>query len=543
MPAPGTEKWSELLGIDAASIAQQTLEKEFRKKEADAIAQEVADSDNDVNVKHEDAFKAAKESLNFLAAMAMPTVFQYLYPKLFLAAWQLMTDAVGKVRDFTQLVLGIPRGFGKTTLVKLFILFCILFTNKKFILVNSAIQDLAENILADVCDMLNEKNISKVFGDWKIGLEKDTLNLKKFAFRGRTIILAAMGAGGSLRGLNLKNERPDVMIFEDVQTRECADSKVQSDTLERWMVGTAMKAKSPHGCFFLFVGNMYPTPYSILRKLKKNPKWTKFICGGILADGTSLWEELQPIQQLLSELDNDVEMGHEDIFAAEVLNDENAKLNTKVKLEKINEWPYNNELDRPQGKFIIIDPATKKKNADAITISYFEVYDGTSAIADIDEGSYSPMETIKHAIFLALKYRCNLIAVEATAYQSTLLFWFEHVCKELDIAGFEFVELHTGGYSKNSRITNGIKMMSKGELRVHPRCRGAVINQLSAWNPLKRDNIDGILDTIAYAPACLETYGHLMTIEGEITSIEYDQARVQNGSQGNLSYLPSTYKH
>jgi hypothetical protein len=535
MPAPGTEKWSELLGIDAASIAEATLGAEFRKKEADAVAAEA--QEDDINVKHEDAFNAAKDNLNFLAAMALPSVFQYLYPPLFIAAWSLMTTAVHKLRDFTQLVLGIPRGFGKTTLVKLFILYCILFTNRKFILVNSAIQGLAENIIADVVDMLNEKNIQKVFGDWKIGREKDTLDIKKFAFRGRSIILAAMGAGGSLRGMNLKNERPDVMIFEDVQTRECADSKVQSDALERWMVGTAMKAKSPHGCFFLFVGNMYPTPYSILRKLKRNPKWTKFICGGILSDNTSLWEELQPISQLLSELDNDIEMGHEDIFAAEVLNDENAKLNTKVKLEKINEWPFN-EIDQPQGKYIIIDPATKKVNADAITISYFEVYDGIPAVCDIDEGSYSPLETIKHAIYLALKHNCNLIGVESTAYQSTLLFWFDHVCKELDIAGFEFVELHTGGYSKNSRITNGIKMMSKGELRVHPRCRPLVINQLSAWNPIKRDNVDGILDTIAYSPAMIELYGHLMTIEGEIVSKEFESARTLSADEQSCSIIP-----
>jgi len=535
MSAPGTTKWEEALGIDPVTLTREKLEEDFAAKQAEALGMD--DVDSEVHVKHDEAFDAARQDLNFLAALAMPTVFQYMYPALFLAAWGLMTVAVQKVRDFTQLVLGIPRGFGKTTLVKLFILFCILFTKKKFILINSAIQDLAENIIADVIDMLNESNIIKIFGDWKVGVEKDTLNLKKFAFRGRTIILAAMGAGGSLRGLNLKNERPDVMIFEDVQTRECADSKVQSDTLERWMVGTAMKAKSPHGCFFLFVGNMYPTPYSILRKLKRNPKWTKFICGGILQDGTSLWEDLQPIKQLLSELDNDIEMGHEDIFAAEVLNDENAKLNTRVKLDKINEWPYA-DVDKPQGKFIIIDPATKKKNADLITITYFEVYDGIPAVCFIDEGAYSPMETIKHAIYLGLKYKCNLIGVEATAYQSTLLFWFDHVCKDLHIGGFEFVELHTGGYSKNSRLTNGIKCMSSGEIRVHPDVRGAVIAQLGAWNPLKRDNVDGILDTIAYAPAMIELYGHLMTFEGEIINIEYENAQVRDST-----FLPPTTFH
>lgn len=87
------------------------------------------------------------------------------------------------------------------------------------------------------------------------------------------------------------------MIFEDIQTREQADSQIQSENLEKWMVGT-VKTKSPHGCAFIFVANMYPTKWSILRRLKANTNWTKFIAGGILADGTSLWEDLQPIAQL-----------------------------------------------------------------------------------------------------------------------------------------------------------------------------------------------------------------------------------------------------
>lgn len=526
MSAPGTagNKWEEALGIDPKSVAAEKLEQVFNTA-SDASSNEASD---EITAKHDEVYEAARGDLNFLAALAMPSVFQYLYPAMFIAAWNLMVTAAHKVRDFTQLVLGIPRGFGKTTLVKLFVLYCILFTKKKFILIISATGPLAENVLADVIDMLNESNIKKIFGDWKVGVERDTTNLKKFTFRGRSIILAALGAEGALRGLNLKNERPDIMIFEDIQTRECADSKVQSDSLERWMVGTAMKAKSPHGCFFLFVGNMYPTPYSILRKLKRNPRWTKFICGGIKQDGSSLWEELQPIQQLINELDNDISLGHEDIFAAEVLNDENAKLNTRIKLDKINEWPFT-EVDQPQGAFVIIDPAAKKnRNSDLITITGFEVYDGISAIRHIDEGHYTPRENIMHAIYVALKLKTRLIGIEATAYQSTLLYWFIEVCKDLGLGdtAFDLVELHTGGYSKNSRITNGIKMLAKGEIRVHPAVRGALINQLSAWNPLKRDNTDGILDTVAYVPSMLEQYGHLMTIEGEILAQETEQVGV-----------------
>jgi hypothetical protein len=520
--ASGTNKWEEALGIDEHSKQIEALERATIKKDQVAVDSEV----HDLNFKHEDVVEAARTNLNFLAAFAMPAVFQYFFPRLLLAVWQLLVDSSGKVRDFTQLALGIPRGHAKTTLIKLFVLYCILFTQKKFILVISSTASLAENIIADVVDMLNEPNVKKTFGDWRVGLEKDTQDTKKFTFRGRTVILAAIGAEGSLRGLNLKNERPDVMIFEDIQTAECADSKVQSNTLERWMVGTAMKAKSPHGCLYIFVGNMFPTPYSILRKLKKNPRWIKFICGAILTDGTALWEELQPLEQLLSELDNDIAMGHEEVFAAEVLNDENAKLHTRADLLALNEWLIDETVISPQGKFIVIDPATKKVGSDLITIGQFNVYDSVPALMHLIEDSLSPGDTIKHTLLLALKTNTTLIGVESTAYQASLLYWFEFICKQLGIAGIEFVELHSGSFSKSKRITDGIKMLSGREMLLHPRVKGSVIGQLTGWNPLKRDNVDGILDILGYAPQMLEKYGHLMSIEGEIINQEYENSTV-----------------
>src|ERR1700753_4003264 len=95
------------------------------------------------NYKAEDARDAAKNDLDFLSGLAMPLVTVFLWPPVFKAVWEWLTAYAQKTRDFSQLVLGLPRGFGKTTLIKLFILYCILFTKKKFILVINAREDLA----------------------------------------------------------------------------------------------------------------------------------------------------------------------------------------------------------------------------------------------------------------------------------------------------------------------------------------------------------------------------------------------------------------
>lgn len=474
---------------------------------------------------HQEVHDLAKNSLDFLAALAMPTVFIYCFPRVFQAVWSWLLSFTSKARDFSQLALGLPRGFGKTTLIKIYVLFCILFTSKKFILIVSSTATLAENILSDIIDMLEEPNIKKVFGDWKLGIEKDTQSIKKFGFRGRNITLAGIGAGTSLRGLNIKNQRPDVMIFEDIQTREQAESEVQSDNLEKWMVGTAMKAKSPHGCLFIFVANMYPTKFSILRKLKNNPTWTKFIAGGILSDGTSLWEELQPIKQLTSEFENDLAMGRPEIFYAEVLNDETASSNTHIDLSLLPAYPFQDD-DISAGNFVIIDPSSGKINSDDVAIGYCEIHNASPVLRELTSATLSPGETIRVALTYCLQHGCRLVIIESVAYQSTLAYWFQFICAQMGIVGIEAVEIYPGGYSKNSRILGMFKMYAAGEIFIHPSVQPVAHLQIVQFNPLIRTNTDDVLDLLAYMPKALELYGAFIQSMGIIEDQQFGAMRV-----------------
>lgn len=475
---------------------------------------ETAEPVQEVTFHAQEVVDLAKVSLDFLAGLAIPTVYTYAYPPVFLAVWDWLKSYIHKSRDFSQLALGLPRGFGKTALMKLFILYCILFTDKRFILIVCENTQKAINILSDIVDMLDEENIKKTFGHWRLGIETDRQDLKKFGFRGRNIILMAAGADSGIRGITLKNERPDVMLFDDIQSRECADSQVQSEALERWMVGTAMKAKSPRGCLFLFTANMYPTKWSILRKLKSNPNWVKFIAGGILATGESLWQDLQPIDQLMREYENDLAMGRPDIFFAEVLNDETASANHLIDLSKLPALPYE-EGDIPGGNFIIIDPATGKIDSDAVAIGYFEVYEGYPVLRELKNDRFSPGDTIREALTLALRHNCRLIVTESVAYQATLNYWFAFICEQMGIFGLEHVEVYPGGMNKNARILNMFKMYAQGEIFVDPSVRSEVHLQIMQFNPLRRDNVDDVLDLLTYAPRVLELYGEFV-IAGNI---------------------------
>lgn len=489
----------------------------------DADAASVLDADP--NFDAQEVFKLAKSSLDFFAAMALPDTYKYSFPPIYLSIWEWIKEFVHKQREFPQLALGLPRGFGKTLVIKLVILYAVIFTRKQFILVICENEEKAKAILSDVEDMLDEPNIKAAFGDWRLGMGPNTQTRKVFAFRGRNIILKAAGAGTGIRGITEKNRRPDIMVFDDIQSREDSESEILASQLEKWMVGTAMKAKSPEGCLYLFIANMYPTKGSLLRKIKQNPNWVKYIVGGILNDGTSLWEELQPVAQLLREFQNDLSSGHPEIFYAEVLNDENASVNNLVDLSKIPEWSYADD-DIDLGRFIIIDPSGNRTTSDSVAIGLFQVFDGYPCLIRLIEERLSPGETIHKALKLGLENNCTIIGVESTGYQQTLLYWFEFTCNQLGIHGFEFLELHSGMREKNMRIVSMFKQLPTGEIKLHPRVRPQIYLQITQYNPLRRDNIDNALDCLTYAPKMLELYGVLIFNKTVIAEQDFDAHEV-----------------
>jgi hypothetical protein len=477
-----------------------------------AAAVEEAVSILDVTSDREGLTNAARQNLDFLAALILTDIYEYGYPPLFHAIWQLITTEALQPKGKPKYALGIPRGFSKTVVLKLYVTWLILFSDRRFILVVCNTAKLAENFLSDVTDMLNNVNIRNIFGAWNANCEQDTLAFKKFSFRNRNIVLAALGAGSSLRGLNLKFVRPDCVIMDDMQNRDEASNPEVAKQLLIWMLGTLMKACHPHRCIFIFVGNMYPFEGSILRKLKHSAEWLSFITGAILADGNSLWPEHRSLEDLLAELQSDTDMGHPEIFFSEVMNDEDSGTVSGIDVSKIPECPAHLDAVTAQGGCIIIDPSLGKKKGDDLGIGAFLIYDGKPVMREVISKKLDPGQTIQQATFMAVKYSMQLIICEGGAYQATLIFWFNQVYAQLGVTGIHVGEITTGGMQKNARIQAGLKQVLSGEILLHQSVRSAVIYQISQWNPLKANNKDEILDLIAYIYKAIELFPDWMPL-------------------------------
>jgi hypothetical protein len=467
----------------------------------------------DVGITREQAVESCRSSMDFFAAICVPEIFKFLYPPIFKAIWQLLTSAALEQVGKKRLAIGIPRGFGKTMVLKLFVAWCIAFTNRKFILVVCNTSGLAENFIADVADILSSLNYLRVFGDWRMTLEKDTQELKKFSFKGRTVILAGLGAGSSLRGLNIKFVRPDLILQDDMQSREEAGSPVESVKNLSWMLGTLMKANDNQRCLHVFVGNMYPYEGSILRKLKTNPAWISFITGAILEDGESLWPELRTVEDILTELENDESMGHPEIFYSEVMNDEVAGSRSGVDFSKINMWQGSDEelLNSPAG-FVIIDPSLGKKKSDDVVIMACLIYNGEPVAREISSGKFNPGQQVTEAIRLAMKYGLTAIVVESVAYQASLCYWIDQKKLQLGLTALRVLEINPQGRQKVMRIIEMLKQLTaqKDRIILHPVVRSQVTHQITYFDPLKKNNTDDVLDMLAYLWQVIKTHGYLV---------------------------------
>ena len=473
-----------------------------------------------VGASREEAIAAARNDLNFFASLCVPDVFTFLFPRVFLAIWQMLTDDAQKQVGQNRLAIGLPRGFGKTILLKLYVVWLILFTDRKFVLVVCNTAALAENFIADVVDILDSKNIVSLFGNWRIALEKDTQPLKKFTFRNRPVILAALGAGSSLRGLNIKFVRPDAIIMDDMQSREEAESPTVADQVLTWMLGTLMKANNKARCQFCFVGNMYPFDGSILKKLKHNAAWFSFICGAILEDGESIWPELRSLESILDELEDDTSMGHPEIFFSEVMNDEEAGNRAGVDITRINWWPEDAEQHEAEAGFVIIDPSVGKKKSDAVAIGAHMIFDGKPVLWDVDIGAYNPKQQVENSIAMAARWGLMAILVESVAYQSTLCFWIDEAKRRYGIPDLRVLEIYPGSTAKNARILNALKQLVAPDktLQAHPRIKSALVHQIVHFNPIRTRNTDDLLDLLAYGYPAIAQYGILLLKPFEVTT-------------------------
>jgi hypothetical protein len=315
-----------------------------------------------------------------------------------------------------------------------------------------------------------------------------------------------------------------------MQSKEEAQSPTEASRVLSWMIGTLMKANNKERCVFVFVGNMYPYEGSILKKLRKNPSWVSFICGAILADGSSLWPEYRSLEDILAELQDDEAMGHPEIFFAEVMNDDVAGSRSGFDITQFNiEEPVEDgEVEIYDGGYVLIDPSLGKKKSDDVAFGVVILSGARSTLREVLADKYNPAQQEDIPIKLCVRYGLRNIIVEAVAYQAVLVFHIKRKLAQLGLSQqINVREILPGREDKNSRIIDGLKRLCQKEpvqYALHRSVVSKVQHQTIYFDPMKKNNKDDILDLVAYMEKIKQKYGHkLLTLheEEEATAAAY----------------------
>lgn len=458
----------------------------------------------------EQAFLRGFDDLQFYARIMLAEVMVYDLPREYISIWLMLVNAhSSKERQkVLRFALALPRGFAKTTFIKVLVCWLICYDKVAFALIVCATENLAHNFVADVNDMLSAPNSERIYGNWNTNLAIDSKELKKCNYRRRIIIIAAIGSGTSVRGINIAHGRPDLVICDDMQTKENADSDTESVRLLEWFIGTLLKAVSPFFAMCIYIGNMY-VKNCILLKLKENKYWISLVTGCILADGTSLWEELHPIESLYESYKHDEAVGMAHIWFAEMMNDPIMNRVTLLPDGKLPTPPYEKEELVPDAGFLIIDPAGFKKASDDNVITAFLVQGGVPFMVALEAGNFNPLELIHKAVALCHLLSIQIIFIEAVAYQTTLRFWFEQELKRAGLLEhFTFIEVAPKNRAKEGRIRVSIQQLTGVKTEdnsikptwyiVDQEARQRYVFQALSYKIGKPNNKDDILDAAAY---------------------------------------------
>lgn len=465
-----------------------------------ALRQVAEEENTTLNATIEGIKARAAVDFNFFAGLIVPQLMRTLFPAFYLALFALLTAVNADPHFLMRFALGLPRGFAKTTFLKILVCWLILHERNSFILVVGATEPKALDFIADVDEMLSSPQVERLWGSWSLSKVTDNAKRKIGFINGRKIILVPMGAETAVRGLNINNQRPDLIVCDDIQTRDGALSQAQNDSLRDWFTSSLLKAISPYGSnrMVIFLGNMYPGD-CLLQILKRNSEWTSLITGAINEHFESLWPELKPIEVLLAEYKHDEQMGEGHIWFAEVQND---PLDERYRL-LATAIPASFDgliAERPADwSFITVDPAGFRKQSDHNTLAIHRGYDGVPVCTEIRGGLWDPKQTVREILIAALENDASVIGIESVGYQQSLCFWVNHFIEEMHIEGLTVVELKTNNRTKLARIRDYITELLAGTAGMGPIARAIFTYYASMFKLEKTDNKDDYLDSPAYS--------------------------------------------
>jgi predicted phage terminase large subunit-like protein len=199
-------------------------------------------------------------------------------PQFHFELWDLMCS------DYPRVAVAAPRYHAKSTAVThCFVLACVLFKIKQYVLIVSDTEGQAVEFLGDIKRELEEnEELRSIFGVERILKSTDT-DVRCELRGGHQFRIMAFGAEQKIRGRKWRNKRPDLVVCDDLENDEAVTNEERRHKFRTWFLN-ALRRVGSKSCHFRVVGTILHQDSILSRFMPKLTSPT------IQTDGLRFWD-------------------------------------------------------------------------------------------------------------------------------------------------------------------------------------------------------------------------------------------------------------
>lgn len=355
-------------------------------------------------------------------------------PKCHLEWWDLCCS------EEKNIAIAAPRKHAKSTAITFsYVLAAVLFREYKFVIICSDTETQASLFLGDIKqELLENDDLITLFGikEFIKLSETDIIVEMNDGYKFR---IMAKGAEQKLRGLKWANQRPDLIICDDMENDEAIMNAERREKFRRWFFGALRPARASGGKIII-VGTILHMD-SLLERLmqpqagfkliyedlksypsQKKPIWKSVKYKAHNEDFSHiLWPEQWPKEALIAERQSMLDQGLSDVYSREYLNypiDESTAYFKRDDFMPLTQ----DDLESRVVYYSAVDFAisTAERSDYTVIATVGVTPSGDILVVDIRRGRWDANEIIENIFFVHRKYKPDLFVVEQGAIEKAL---------------------------------------------------------------------------------------------------------------------------
>jgi phage terminase large subunit-like protein len=362
-----------------------------------------------------------------------------------------------------RIAVASPRGHAKSTLVDLAYLAWVVVNKKaKFIILVSDTYSQSVLFLEALKAEFEDNDKLKLFygnmgsKDWSEG---------EIVVNG--IMVKALGAQMKVRGLKYRENRPDLIVIDDLENEELVESVERREKLERWFNGALVPSLAKNGRIVIIGTILHYDSllYKILNPEGYREYFKKTYRAIISETGKALWPQHLNLEELNLLKSDYIEKGQAYLFYQEYMNEPISDENRKFKMEKMKFYTEDLLEGKNLSTFIAIDRAySLEKTADFTGIVVVSVdSENNWYVRQAERFKGVESELIQKIMDLKAYWSPIKIGVEQKAYQFTIKVALEDEMRKRN-SFFSIEELKDYGQAKAKRIEGLLPRYESGSI-------------------------------------------------------------------------------